>query len=223
VSRIPVRDIQFNTTATTPQPKKSHVGVVARAVISTIAALVLFETVIHVFIWYRRRQNIRRSSRFSDGIMETFSGAEVTPFVSSYPAITHEHPMTWTEWQQAQSGLPATVATDADAYSSSSGLHSQSPTPVPVGLSAKELARMRAENLRPRPAIDAITVAPSLPATATEQSHSSTSPSLFRTLQSQVDRLWREIRQLQVRAETPERSGSEAPPSYAEHDGGGQS
>jgi len=85
---------------------------------------------------------------------------------------------------------------------------------------------MRAENLRSRSAIDTIPVtspvydasgsqSPSSPATATEQRGPSTSPPLFRTLQSQVDRLWREVRQLQIRAE---RSGSEAPPSYAEHD-----
>jgi len=219
--RIPVQDIQFNTTTTTPQPttpqpKTSHIGVVARAVISTIAALVLLAAVILVFIWYRRRHNIRRSSVFSSGAMETVSGVEVTPFVSSRPEITHGDPMTGTGWQQPQSGLPATVATDADAYSSSSGLHSQSPTSVPVGLSAKELARMRAENLRSRPAIGTIPVpsqSPSSPAMATEQRESSTSPPLFRTLQSQVDRLWREMRQLRA-----ERSGSEAPPSYAEHD-----
>jgi len=88
---------------------------------------------------------------------------------------------------------------------------------------------MRTENLRSQPAIDTITVtppvwdasgpqSPSFPATVTEQRESSTSQPLFRTLQTQVDRLWREMRQLRA-----ERSGPEAPPSYAEHDGGGQS
>jgi len=234
--RIPVRDIQFDNTTTTtqptatqpttPQPKTSHVGVVARAVISTVAALILLAAVILGFIWYRRRYNDRRSSAFSRGIMESASGVEVTPFVSSRPEMTHGDPMTGTVWQQPQSGLPATVATDADAhdpYSSRPGLHSQSPASIPVGLSDKELARMRAENQLSRPAIDTVTVdlpgdasgsqSPSFPATVTEQRGSPTSLPLFRTLQSQVDRLWREMRQLRA-----ERLGSEAPPSYAEHD-----
>jgi len=224
--RIPVQDIQFNTT-TTPQPKTPHVGVVARAVIGIIAALVLLAAVILGFIWYRRRYNIRRSWAFSSDVMEPASGIDVTPFVPNRPEMTHGNPMTRTVWQQPHSGLSATVATDGDAhdpYSSPSGLHSQLPTSVPVGLSDKELARMRAENLPSRPAsIDAITVNllgdangsqyPSFPAPATEPRGSPTSVPLFRTLQSQVDRLWREMRQLRA-----ERLGSEAPPSYAEQD-----
>ena len=247
--RIPVKAIQFNTTTTATQPttsptttshpKTSHVSVAARAIISTIAALALIGAVILVFIWYRRKYNtIGGSSVSSSGVMEAALGSrvEVTPFVSSRHEITHGDPMTGTGWQQPQSGLPATVVTDADVhdpYSSPSGLHSQSPASVPVGLSDKGLARIRAENLRSQPAIHTITVAlpgdasrspsPSLPATATEQRGSPTSQPLFRTLQSQVDRLWREMRQLRA-----ERLGSEAPPSYAEHDashhgGGGQS
>ena len=246
--RIPVKDIQFNTTTTTTQPtatqpttsqpKTSHVSVAARAIISTIAALVLIGAVILVFIWYRRRYNtIGGSSVFSSGVMEAASGSrvEVTPFVSSHE-MTHGGPMTRTGWDQPQSGLSATAVTYADAhdpYSAPSGLHPQPPGSVPVGLSDKGLARIRAENLRSEPAIHTITVAlpgdasrsqsPSIPATPTEQRGPPTSQPLFRTLQSQVDRLWREMRQLRA-----ERLGSEAPPSYAEndvshHDGGLQS
>jgi hypothetical protein len=207
--------------------------VAARAIISTIAALVLLGVVILVFIWYRRRYNtIGGSSEFSSGVMEAGSRVEVTPFVSSHHDIAHGDPMTGTGWHRPQSGLPATA--DAhDPYSSPSGLHPQSPASVPVGLSDKGLARIRAETLRSQPAIHTITVAlpgdvsrsqsPSIPATATEQRGPPTSQPLFRTLQSQVDRLWREMRQLRA-----ERLGSEAPPSYAEndvshHDGGLQS
>ena len=85
---------------------------------------------------------------------------------------------------------------------------------------------MRAENLPSRPAFDATAVTlpggtsgsqpPSVPATTIEQREMPTSVPLFRPLQSQVDRIWREIRQLQVRAERL--GGSEAPPSYAEND-----
>ena len=239
--RIPVQEIQFNTTTTatqttatqttTPQPTTSHAGVVTRAVMSTVAALVL-AAVILGFIWYQRRYNIRRPS---EGATEAASEVEVTPFVSSRYEITHGNLMTETEWQRPQSGLYTTVAADVDAhtYSSPLGLHLQSPESVPVGLSDKELAQMRAEDIRSQPGIDTITVTPpghasgsqypSFPATATEQRRSPTSLPLFHTLQSQVNRLvWREMRE--PRAES---LGSEAPPSYAEydashhHDGGG--
>jgi hypothetical protein len=124
--RIPVKDIQFNLNTTTanpqPQPKTSHVNVVAIAVISTIAALVLLAAGGLLFICYRRRYNIRRSSASSSGaitVMETVSGVEVTPFVSSRREITRGDPRTGTE-------------RDADAYTSSSGLYPQSSTSVPV-------------------------------------------------------------------------------------------
>ena len=228
--RIPVKDIQFNTTTTASQSKKSHVGVVARSLTSTVAALVLLGAVILGSIWYRRRYNtIGRSSEFSGSITETVSGLEVTPFVPTSPEMIHGYPMTGSEWQQPQSWLPTTVATDAGGHnpnSSPAGLHSRLPASVPVSLSAKELARMRTENLPSRPAINPITEnllggasgsqSPPLPATTTEQRETPTSVPLFRTLQSQVDRIWREIGQLQVRAERL--GGSEAPPSYAEND-----
>jgi hypothetical protein len=240
--RIPVKDIQFNATTTTPQPttpqsKKSHVGVVARSLISTVSVLVLLGAVILGFIWYRRRYNTTGgSSAFSSDVVEATSGVEVTPFVSSRPEMTPGDPMTETGWQQPQHWLPATVARGPgvhDQYSSPFVIHLQSSTSVPVGLSDKELARMRAENLPSRLAIDttAVTLAddasgsrsPSLPARTTGQRETPTSVPLFRTFQSQVDRIWGEIRQLQVRAERL--GGSEAPPSYAEngasHHGGG--
>jgi hypothetical protein len=166
--RIPVQDIQFNTTTTTPQPttpqsKKSHVGVVARPVISTIVALLLLGAVILGFIWYRRRYNSTAggSSAFPSGVIAAASGVEVTPFVSSRPEMTHRDPMTRTGWQQPQHWLPGTVARGAgahDQYSSPFVIHSQSSTSVPIGMSDKELARMRAENLPSRQAIDATAV-----------------------------------------------------------------
>ena len=159
--------------------------------------------------------------------METGSRVEVTPFVSSRPEMTRRDSVAGTVWQQPQSGLPATVAMGADGhdpYSSPAGLHSQLLASLPVGLSDKELARMRVENTHSRPAINTTAMAlpgdanesqsPSLLATTTERREMPTSQPLFRTLQSQVDRIWREITQL--RAERL--GGSEAPPSYAEND-----
>ena len=211
---------------TTTQSKKSHVSVVARSVISTVSVLVLLGTVILGFIWYLRRYNTTGgSSPFSRGVIEAAAGVEVTPFVSSRPDMTPGNPMARTGLQQPW--LPATVVRGADIhdqYFSPFFIHLQSPTSVLVGLSDKELARIRAENLPSRRAIDATAVTlpgdasrsqfQSLPATTIEQREMPTSVPLFRTFQSQVDRIWREIRQL--RAERL--GGSEAPPSYAEND-----
>jgi hypothetical protein len=89
---------------------------------------------------------------------------------------------------------------------------------------------MRAENLHsqlattpiPHPAWDESPDPPPSPHVAATERTAMTSLPIFRTLQSQVDRLWREIRQLELRAERPD---SENPPSYAErdvsHNGGG--
>jgi hypothetical protein len=245
--RIPVQDIQFNTTTTTllptatqtttPRPKMSHAGAVARPLIGTTVALVLLGAVILGFIWYRRRYNpIGGCSAFSTGVIEAASELEVSPFVPGSPEMTHGNPMAVSGWQRPQSGSLPSVATDADPHDPSSsppGLHSQLPASVPVGLSGKELARMRAENQPSRPAINTIaetplgdasgSQSPPLPATTTEQRETPTSVPLIRTLQAQVDRIWREIGQLQVRAERL--GGSEVPPSYAEneasHHGGG--
>jgi hypothetical protein len=106
-----------------------------------------------------------------------------------------------------------------------------------IGLSSKELARMRAEALQSRPAVTSPVLdesrpqsqppsPPSSPVVATERSAPQSSPVvetersaatstplIFRTIQSQVDRMWREIQQLRA-----ERAGSEAPPSYAERE-----
>ena len=79
---------------------------------------------------------------------------------------------------------------------------------------------MRAENLHSQPAIahpasdESPDPPPSPPIAATERTAITSLP-IFRTLQSQADRLWREIRQLELGAERPD---SEDPPSYAERD-----
>jgi hypothetical protein len=185
----------------------------------------------------------------------------VTPFVSNPSHLRTIVPRTGQ--QQPQSGLPATLSAHdpfpspqlSGQYSGSSpiipvglsdkelarmraetlqaqlaaapaeldGSGSQLP-PVPVGLSAKELARMRAETLQPHPAVASSPVsdesvsrpqspAPPSPVVATEPSATPSSPHILRTLQLQFERMRREIQQLRA-----ERSGSEAPPSYAERE-----
>jgi hypothetical protein len=185
----------------------------------------------------------------------------VTPFVPNRLRITNRDSMPRTERQQPQPGLPGTVSIHdpfllpqlSGQYSHSSpgvpvGLSdkelaqmraetlysqlaaapdesgSQLPS-IPVGLSAKELAHMRAETLQPHPAVSSPVLPvldesgprsqspgpPPSPVLATEHSATTSPPLILRTLQSQFDRMWREIQQLRA-----ERAGFEAPPSYAE-------
>ena len=204
--RIPVQTIQFNTP--TPTPRKATV---AKAIIGAVTALLLLVFGIVAFILWRRRtrrRNIRESLVTSYADTQLGSGMELTPFILTHLDGTHGDPEPWMEWQQHQSGQ-------------------QSSSISAIGLSSKELARMRAENLLSQPAtthptLDERPYQPLFPPVAATEQTATTSPPMFRTLQSQVDRLWREMRQL--RAERPD---SEAPPSYVEravsHSGGAES
>jgi len=125
------------------------------------------------------------------------------------------------EQQQSRSEPTETTAANTEADgppSSSSPLHSvvnsQSFQIDPIGLSAKELARMRAVTLRAQPTITVANAHPVLnessqspssesPVAATEQRAMTPSP-MVRTVQSQVD---------------AERSASGDPPSYATVEG----
>jgi len=152
------------------------------------------------------------------------SGMGATTFAPARLGMTHEDSMPRMEGQQLQSGLPGTVAAYADAHGA---LPSPPPSShsVPIGLSAKELARMRAEALTSQPAEAGVTPPASdsdetesqtpsseSPVSAAERSAATSLP-IFRTMQSQFDRVLREIQRLRA-----ERSEAEAPPSYAERE-----
>ena len=192
--RIPVQTIHINTT-TTRKPS------VSKAIVGAVTALLLVVGIVAFILWHRRRQNTKDSSTTSTADMRTVSGIQLTPFTLTHLDATHGEPEPWMEWQQHQ------LIRSSSSY-------------FPVGLSSKELARMRSENLHSQPAIthpasdESPDPPPSPPVSATERTAMTSLP-LFRTLQSQVDRLWREMRQLELRAERPD---SEDPPSYAERD-----
>ena len=89
---------------------------------------------------------------------------------------------------------------------------------VPIGLSSKELARIRAETLRPRLNIthpesdESQSQSPPSPVVSSQAGLRVATPSpTIRTVQSQFDRFRREIHQILV-----ERLRSDAPPSYTE-------
>lgn len=199
--------------------KPSHVSVIRKPIISGVAALLLVAGIIFFVLWNRR---IRRyNNRISSG---PSSAAMLTPFIITHLGATHRDSAHRNGQQQPQSGPPGAAIANADANSpSSSSTHSSLfSRPFPIGLSAKRLARMRAETSRPQPALthpvsdQALSQTPSLPVSATVR-RAPTPPSTFRALQSQFDRLRHEVQQLQVRAE---RFNSEAPPSYAEGNAG---
>jgi len=84
---------------------------------------------------------------------------------------------------------------------------------------------MRAETLQSQPAVTSPVLPvldetgpqpqspPPSPVVATERSATTSTPLILRTLQSQFDRMRREVQQLRA-----ERAGYEAPPSYAERE-----
>ncbi len=225
--RVPVQNIQVNTTTTTPTPtalpKASHFTAEARAIIGGIIGLLLVVGIVAFVLWHRRRRRIRIISAPSSAAMRSVSGIGLSPFILTHPDATHGDQVSWMGLQQPQSGSPEAVGANAgaDGPSSSSthpAAYSRSFPFVPIGLSAKMLARMRAETLRPQPpdlppTLDASGSRSPSPSGPASERRAAASPPMFRTVQAQFNRLWHEMQQL--RAEV---FNSEAPPSYAEGD-----
>ena len=215
VRRIPVQNIRVNTTTTTQPtptalPKASHFATKVGAIIGGITGLLMVVGVVAFIRWYRRRRQIRVLPARSSTAMRSASGIGLTPFI----------PTSWMDGQQPQYGSPEAVGANADANRPpSSSAHSTAYTGlfpiVPVRLSTKTLAGVRAEPLSPQTPDYSPTSyvsgsrSPPSSVPTTEQS-GETSPPMFPAVQSQFDRVWGEIQQL--RAEMY----SEAPPSYAE-------
>ena len=189
--RIPV---QINTTSTTPgkaSPLWPHAASVAKPVAGAVTALLLVTGILAFILWRRRRSNIGESPATSSAASLPVRGIELTPFTPRHLNETHGNAEPWMEWQEPLSGP-------------------RSPSFVPVGLTSKELARIRAETAVTLPDSDESRSQPlSLPVVASGLA--ATSSPIIRAEESQLDRLWREIHQF-----TTERLRSEAPPSYTE-------
>jgi len=224
VRRVPVQNIHVNVTTATPPtstaiPKASHFTAEARAIIGGITGLLL--VVVAFVLWHRRRRHIRQISAPSSSAMRSASGIGLTPFILTHPDATHGDQLSWMGLQQPQSGSPGVVGANADANGpSSSSAHSATYLRlfpfVPIGLSAKVLARMRAETLRPQlpdspPTLDVSGLQSPSPSVPASERRAAASPPMFRTVHAQFDRLWREIQHLRA-----EIFNSEAPPSYGE-------
>jgi len=154
----PILPIKRNTTTTdTPESSKTpHVGATAGAVVGGLA--ILF-TAIGVVAFMRRRH--RRKTRKSVGSssasarMETNSQMRVTPSSLTPPRTTRWEPVRRVVFRDSQSRTPdpiqAAGAANSHPASLSRRLSSPSLLSVPSGLSAKELARLRAETLPSAP------------------------------------------------------------------------
>ncbi|KAI9433022.1 hypothetical protein H4582DRAFT_2188478 [Lactarius indigo] len=197
---VPVVEITANPPATSSKAT-SHTGAIAGGVIGGIVTLILAVGTI-AFVRRRRRQNVLRRSAGT-----SFSGAAM--FAGS--------PMTVTPFDPALAGA-APLETGSHFWTTSEGPSSlserllppsQSMTPVPVGLTSKELAQLRSATVY-SPLTHARTSSngsqPNLTIGNSEWRTSTPPPETWR-LQSEVETLRREMDEL--RAER-----FEAPPSY---------
>ncbi|KAH9171798.1 hypothetical protein EDB89DRAFT_2070371 [Lactarius sanguifluus] len=201
----PVVEITANATTTTSSKATSHTGAIAGGIAGGVVALILVVGTI-VFVRRRRGQvDFRKSigTSFSDATMEAGSQMTVTPFSPT---------------------LAAAASLEAGYQSGSTSFVSEPPppppsqraalAPAPVGLTDKELARLRSAAIRSPPTSHARTSSSGSQPTVTYPSTLGTSEGSTsiptpetRRLQSEVESLRREMQEL--RAER-----FEAPPSY---------
>jgi len=217
--RVPVQNVRVNTTTAAP-PRASHFSAKARAIIGGTMGLLLVVGIVAFILWRRRRHHILKKFAPSSTAMRPVSGIGLTPFILTHTDATHGDQVSWIGLQQPQSGSLEEVGANADADGPSSSTHPATHSrlfpSIPIGLSAKMLARMRAETLRPRPPYlpptsevsGSQSPPPSVPAI---ERRAATSSPMFRTMHTQFDRLWHEIQQLRTEVFNPE-----APPSYGE-------
>ncbi|KAI0267463.1 hypothetical protein BC834DRAFT_842651 [Gloeopeniophorella convolvens] len=209
-------------------PKKtSHGGAIAGGIIAGLAALLI---VIGIVVFVQRRRKNRAmdpiSSTFSKDLMESGPPTRVTPFDPT-PIAAPSEAQTRPEFSGSTTQLtevPGLRVAEATGSGSSPSTSSRplpalppAPAPDPVGLSSKELARLRTENLRQQQQqqhstpLDAPIISMSPPPEATAEPGGA-SLSGARQLPSEVESILRDF--LQLHAER-----SEGPPSYYSEQG----
>ncbi|KAH9033416.1 hypothetical protein EDB85DRAFT_2145013 [Lactarius pseudohatsudake] len=213
-----VQTVTLKSTTTGSSLKTiSHTGAVAGGIIGGVAAVILAIGTI-AFVWCRRRQHRLRKTvgpSFSNALMGAGADVAEAPF---NPTLTGTSPLDAGSQQQPRSdpvGMP-TVPLNHRPSSSGPLLQSSPYTlPIPVGLSSKELARLRsrAVHVQLTPAESASSDSrPAPPPTVTARQGEATPPPEDRALQSEVEYLRREVQRLRAQEARAERF--EAPPSY---------
>ncbi|KAI9513397.1 hypothetical protein F5148DRAFT_990760 [Russula earlei] len=207
----PVHAIQANvTTRATPRtlPSKSHVVTVAGSVIGGLVAAVAALIGAVVFVRCRRRQDRRRKSLESSlGSVEVGPLMIVTPFDLNAVEVEEVHQNSTQEMEQqqllseppqAQTSIPSTL------HPTPSSSRERPVPPILVGLSSKELARLRSQQNANPPSNEPQSTSSSTGVTVRNGTRRA---SETRRLQSEVESLRREMQRLRT-----ERFG--APPSY---------
>ncbi|KAI9433068.1 hypothetical protein H4582DRAFT_2082873 [Lactarius indigo] len=199
------------TPSGTSPKSKSHTGPIAGGAVGGVAVALLAIGVI-AFISRRRRRRSRRRKSIDSSFERDFPEPDLpmvlTPFNPTLTGAPEPGTGPQTNWRQ-QPVESETVPLVHAPTPSDSPVPSPLMVPAPVGLSSKELARLREDNSRSQ-STDALTSGPSSAVTA-EQGMATSSPEA-RRLQSEVEALRREMQELRVER-------FEAPPGYASENG----
>ena len=191
-------------------PRTGHTAAITGIAIGG-AALLAIGVIALVTRRLRRRRHRRKSigSTFETVIMEPDWPMMVTPFNPTLNEAAGPEAGSQANLQQRrfESVEPETVPL---VHASTSPVPSPRVVPVPVGLSSKELAQLRQDNLRSQSSA-VRSSDPLLPATS--ELVVATSSSEARRLRSEVETLRHEMEQLLAERH-------EVPPSYASEDGG---
>ncbi|KAH9000736.1 hypothetical protein EDB86DRAFT_2906085 [Lactarius hatsudake] len=193
----PVVQITVNATTSSSSKAASHTGAIAGGIAGGVVALILLVGTV-AFVRRRRQDDFRKSAGTS------ISGSPVMTVTPFNPALAEAAPL--------EEGPRFGTASDRPTSSSGPLLPpSQSVAPVPVGLTSKELARLRSTAIRSPLTSHAQTSSqPTYPLHITIDTGAgspSTPTPETRRLQSEVESLRRAMQEL--RAER-----FEAPPSY---------
>ena len=204
--RAPVVKITVNATSSSPSSSKttSHTGAIAGGVAGGVVALILLAGTIVL---------VRRRRRRDDLAGESFSSSAIEPHSDSQMAVTPFNP-TLAVTIPPDTSSPTWTTSDGP-FSSSEPTISPIAASIPVGLTGKELARLRSAPTSSHARSSSSGSQPTSPPTISSADQTMATPTLeTRRLQTEVESLRREMQQLRVRAER-----FEAPPSYG--DGGG--
>jgi hypothetical protein len=208
--RAPVLQISVNPATTgTSSKSKSHTGAIAGG---TIAAVIAFLAIgAMALVARRRRSRIFRRGSVGSSFATVVTAPNwprpmsVTPFNATLIEVAAPQTVSQTNsrrrWTEPVEHESISLAHDSSSTPSDSPVSGPRVVSVPVGLSSKELARLRNDSSRSRPS-DQLPAGPTL--AATTESGITTSSSEAQRLRTEVEYL-RE----QLRAER-----SEPPPCY---------
>jgi len=218
VLKVPVQNIHFNTTTTTPT--KSHSTAKTRDIVLGAVALLLVVAILSFTLRYRRKRSLRVIAMPPSPVasIRSVSGIGLTPFTQTHSDGTNGGQVHGMNPQQPGFAAPEALTANAAIDNRSS-----SPTPVPNTRSPKMALRMGTKTSRSlttvaSPVSDEGGSRASSPAVATTEQSEVPSSTELRTLQEQYEQLWCEVQDLRAGRLDVEAPPSYVPPSYVEGD-----